>query len=330
MNQLDQVSEVPKIGILLNNANEFMTALSKRFCRQHSHLATINWNERCAVMATNKFRDQLPECSVLVGDPSNIGLYLQLAPKVQWIQSSFAGVERLLNLDFPKGCQLTALKSGFGPLISEYVFGNLICHLRQFDVLKAQQSKAHWQSHPYRSLVQLTMTVIGLGDIGMHLATTARQFGMRVLGVNSSGKSAVPLDAVFPVQDLLHALGQSDVVVLALPATKKTCNLMSANAFNAMKQGALFFNVGRGCLVDDVELLRALDSGRMDHAWLDVFRSEPLPPGHQFWLHPKVTVTPHMAAVTFSDAVAEYFADNLVRWLQGETLLGLVDLERGY
>lgn len=274
------------------------------------------------------------EAALLLGEPAHLLQYLSQYPvvreRLRWIQSSFAGVDALHGLALPASCQLTAMKAAFGPLISEYVFGHLLSYRRDFGVYRQQQADKTWQQHSYRSIAGETILVVGLGGIGRHLLTTARHFGMRTLGVCRTGESDADADTLYPVSALQEALAQADVVVLALPATAASNNLMDAATLAAVKPGALLFNVGRGVLVDDSALLRALDAGIVAHAWLDVFRQEPLPVAHPFWSHPGVTVTPHVAALTFEQDLADFYGDNLARWLCGKPLSGAVDLARGY
>jgi glyoxylate/hydroxypyruvate reductase A len=119
-------------------------------------------------------------------------------------------------------------------------------------------------------------------------------------------------------------------VVLLLPNTPETENVMDARTLALLAPGAVLINPGRGTLIDDGALLAALDSGPIGHATLDVFRQEPLPPEHPFWAHPKVTVTPHIASETRPETAAEVIAENVRRGEAGEPFLHLVDRDRGY
>jgi glyoxylate/hydroxypyruvate reductase A len=126
------------------------------------------------------------------------------------------------------------------------------------------------------------------------------------------------------------ALSGAQIVVLLLPRTPETENVLNARTLDLLAPGACVINPGRGPLIDDAALLAALDSGQVGHATLDVFRTEPLPPDHPFWAHPKVTVTPHIASETRPKSAARVIAENIRRGEAGEPLLNLVDRGKGY
>jgi len=127
-----------------------------------------------------------------------------------------------------------------------------------------------------------------------------------------------------------QVLGRAQIAVLLMPLTEGTRDLMNADRLALMPKGAVIVNPGRGPLIDDAALLAALDSGQIGHATLDVFRTEPLPPDHRFWSHPRVTVTPHIAADTKAVTATRVIAENIRRAEAGEPLLHLVDRRRGY
>ena len=129
---------------------------------------------------------------------------------------------------------------------------------------------------------------------------------------------------------LQAALAEAQIVVLLLPRTPKTENILDARRLAMLPMGAVILNPGRGALIDDAALIAALDSGRVRHATLDVFRIEPVPQDHAFWRHPKVTVTPHIAADTRPESASSVIAENIRRGEAGEPFLHLVDRARGY
>jgi phosphoglycerate dehydrogenase-like enzyme len=179
-----------------------------------------------------------------------------------------------------------------------------------------------------------TMGIIGLGTLGQAIATRAKAFGMRVIGIRRNPDRAVPVgvDQVVARIDVDRMLEEADVVVLAAPLTPGTNQILDAAAIGKMKRGAVVINVARGQLVDESALEEALTSGRLGGAVLDVFTNEPLPRDSAFWSMPNVIVTPHTSGFRTDhfDAVVHLFSENLRRFEGGEALLNLVDMEAGY
>ena len=142
---------------------------------------------------------------------------------------------------------------------------------------------------------------------------------------------AVPgIDCHHGAEGLRHVLERAQIVVTLLPSTPDTQNTLNAETLSWLPRGACLINPGRGALIDDAALLAALDAGQVGHATLDVFRVEPLPMDHPYWTHPRVTVTPHIAAETRPETAATLVAENLRRLVAGETLLHMVDRQAGY
>jgi glyoxylate/hydroxypyruvate reductase A len=146
----------------------------------------------------------------------------------------------------------------------------------------------------------------------------------------ATGAQPAGVECLSGEEGLNMALGRAEILILLLPLTSATRDLLNADRLALMPEGAFIINPGRGPLIDDEALLAALDSGRIEHATLDVFRVEPLPAEHAFWAHPKVTVTPHIASDTRAETAARVIAENIRRGEAGETFLHLVDRSAGY
>jgi glyoxylate/hydroxypyruvate reductase A len=175
-----------------------------------------------------------------------------------------------------------------------------------------------------------TVGILGLGELGRAVAVMLHGIGFDLRGWSRREK-AVPGIVGFSGEDGLEAvLGASEILVTLLPATRATEGLLDARRLGMLPEGARLINPGRGSLIDDDALLAALDSRRLGHATLDVFREEPLPPEHPFWAHPKVTVTPHVASETRPETAAEAIARNVRRGEEGEPFLNVVDRAAGY
>lgn len=174
------------------------------------------------------------------------------------------------------------------------------------------------------------VTILGLGELGEACAKALQGLGFAVTGWSRSARSLPGITCRAGEAGLTEALRTAEILVLLLPLTAQTENLLNATTLALLPPGAVIVNPGRGPLIDDTALLAALDTGRIGHATLDVFRVEPLPPDHPFWAHPRVTVTPHIASETRPVSAARVIAENIRRGEAGEPFLHLVDRDRGY
>ena len=154
-----------------------------------------------------------------------------------------------------------------------------------------------------------TVAVLGLGVLGAACARALSALNFRVLGWSRSAKSIDGIETTHGEDGLDATLRQADIVILLLPDTPATENTLNARTLALLPRGAVIVNPGRGPLIDDDALLQALDSGQVGHATLDVFRTEPLPPEHPYWAHPRVTVTPHIASETRPISAARVIAE---------------------
>ena len=175
-----------------------------------------------------------------------------------------------------------------------------------------------------------TVAILGLGTLGSACARALATLNFRVLGWSRSAKDVDGVQTFHGSEGLKDVLHRAEIVVLLLPDTPATENTLDAEALALMPTGAVIINPGRGPLIDDDALLSALDAGQIGHATLDVFRTEPLPPEHPFWAHPRVTVTPHIASETRAPSAARVIAENIRRGEAREPFLHLVDRSLGY
>jgi phosphoglycerate dehydrogenase-like enzyme len=247
------------------------------------------------------------------------------------VQSTFAGVNALMVPNLRRDYALTNVRGIFGPLIAEYVIGYSIAHFRHFMQYHQQQQSKQWQPHLYTSLQSKTMVILGTGSIGSHLGKTAQLMGIKAIGINRTGipTSGGEFNQTFHINELASAFHQADIVVNTLPSTTETQRLLNSQVLSHLNL-ALLFNVGRGDVIDDVGLLLALKNRWVEHAFLDVFELEPLSPQHPFWKLPQVTITPHIAALSFPEQVVDIFADNYLSWRDGFSLNNQVDFDKGY
>lgn len=275
--------------------------------------------------------EQRDEASILLAAPPMAAKQLDKFPQLVWLQSIYAGVDALLQQADKRDYHLTNVKGIFGQQIAEYVLGYTIAHYRHFRRYQQQQTQQHWQPHSYVSLTQKRMVILGTGSIGVHLAHSAQAMGLETIGVNRSGipPKGSPFVHTYHIQELDKALATADVIVNTLPNTPDTHHLLNAKTLQAA-QHALLFNVGRGATLCQQGLLQSLATGNIEHAYLDVFETEPLEHQHPYWQHTNVTVTPHIAALSFPDQVVAIFGENYLRWRDGFALHHQVDFNKGY
>lgn len=242
------------------------------------------------------------------------------------VLSLWAGVETIVTnrtLTQPL-CRMVdpALTQG----MVEWVTGHVLRHHLGIDAY-IHAAPGEWTPSAPPVAWDRKIAVLGLGALGAACAQALATLGFNVHGFSARIKE---ISGVSCHTDLEHALEKADGVVLLLPDTPATENILNAADLSSLARGAFVLNPGRGPLIDDAALLAALDSGQIGHATLDVFREEPLPGSHPFWHHPNVTVTPHIASETRPKWASKTIAENIRRGEAGEPFLHLVDRERGY
>jgi glyoxylate/hydroxypyruvate reductase A len=245
------------------------------------------------------------------------------------IQSLWMGVEKLLeDPQLPKGVPLSRLVDpGMVGAMSETVLYHVLDWHRRHYRYREDQPQARW--HRYRQYLASDHTVglLGLGELGTDAARKLRALGFNVAGWSRRPKNIPGVDSS---TDISEVLKRSDVVVCLLPLTPQTRGILGAENLSKIKKGGGLINVARGPHVVVADLLAALDSGQLAHAYLDVFDKEPLPADSPLWRHPGVTVTPHSAALTEPRTAVEKIAENVERVRRGERPLNLVDFGAGY
>ncbi len=211
----------------------------------------------------------------------------------------------------------------------EWVTGHVLRHHLNIDFFLARQN-GKWERHVPPVAAERPVTVLGLGELGTACAKALAGLGFPVTGWSRRAKDVPGLTTRYGAGGLEAALASAEILVLLLPDTPQTVNLIDAGALATLPEGAMIVNPGRGPLIDDDALLAALDRGHVAHATLDVFRVEPLPQEHPFWSHPRVTVTPHIASETRANTASRVIAENVRRGEAGEPFLHLVDRDQGY
>lgn len=211
----------------------------------------------------------------------------------------------------------------------EYVTGHVLRHHLGMD-RHIMPSARDWQSDAPPLSADRPVTILGLGTLGLACARALMALGFPVTGWSRSPKDVPGITCLNGDGTLDAALATAQILVLLLPDTPATTDLLNADRLARLPRGAAVINPGRGPLIDDTALIAALDRGALSHATLDVFRIEPLPQDHPFWAHPKVTVTPHIASETRAPSASRIIAGNIRRAEAGEPILHLVDRDAGY
>ena len=276
---------------------------------------------------------------------------LKRAPNLRWVQVESAGVNQLQNTPlWHSDITITSANGVHAVQIPEHVMAVLLSYSRRLPHFQRLQEQARWGKHGDVMTLEVrgsTIGVVGYGAIGREVARLAATFGMRVLAtkrIDSSPKfegwtpngtgdldGSIPAQ-YYPLDELKELLGQSDFVVLSLPMTDDTRHIIGAAELAAMRPEALLINIGRGALVDQAALIDALRDKHIGGAALDVTDPEPLPPDSPLWSMDNVMITPHVSgnSPNYNERSTELFAENLRRYLAGESLLNEVQRDLGY
>ncbi len=280
---------------------------------------------------------------------------LAAARRLRWIQSPTASLEHYM---FPElvahPALLTNMRGIYGDIIAEHVLGVMLAFTRHLNTYIRNQALARWEpvggeearasfaagpgvtnaiDRAHRVLGDLTLGIVGLGQIGREIARRASAFEMRIVAVDPLVRG--PLDgvtAIWPAEQLDELLGQSDFVVIAAPHTPQTDQWFRRRQLQAMKSSAVLINVGRGAIVNLDDLVAAIAAGEIGGAGLDVFEIEPLPPDHPLWKFPNVILTPHVAgqAARIAPRHLGVLLENLRRFTAGQPLANVVDKSRWF
>ncbi|RKR43408.1 glyoxylate/hydroxypyruvate reductase A [Paraburkholderia sp. BL17N1] len=248
-----------------------------------------------------------------------------------------AGVDAILALEheqpgtLPRNAQLIRLEdTGMAPQMAEYATHAVLRYLRRFDEYQTLQNERRWkvlEPHPRDTF---TVGVLGLGVLGAHVARTLAAFGLPVRGYSRSARQIDGITTFAGEAQFDAFLDGVKVLVNLLPHTPETNDVLNARTFAKLAHGAYLINVARGAHLVEQDLLDAIASGQITAATLDVFREEPLPPDHLFWQEPRITITPHVSALTLREESVAQVAQKITALVRGDTISGVVNIEHGY
>ncbi|WP_409299756.1 D-2-hydroxyacid dehydrogenase [Peribacillus sp. SCS-155] len=283
------------------------------------------------------WQDRLHEAEIIAGWKKMMEEYIsEDSPALRWIQAWSAGVNSLpLRYFEEKGISISTASGVHAFPISETIFGLMLALTRKiYSYIRNQATKTWHHEHMNQEIHNKTIGIIGVGAIGKETAKIAKAFGMRVLGTRHSGKPEQFVDEMYTNKELHTILPQCDYVVITLPLTTETHHLFGSEEFKLMKTSSFLINIGRGEIVNEPELIQALNDGEIAGAGLDVFETEPLQAESPLWNMDNVIITPHTAGSTeFYDqrVLDQIFLPNLKSYISGTGLkVNVVDYRKGY
>jgi len=253
-------------------------------------------------------------------------------PNLEAVFAQGAGIDKLLaRTDIAPQVRVVRLTdAGMSAQMVEYALFGVLRFQRDFDHYAAQQTQGVWRQQPPRLAETTRVSVLGLGAIGAAVATTLAGLGYRVSGWSRSPRELPGVRCVHGPAALDTLLADTDILVSVLPSTPDTRGLLDRERLGLLPVGATLVNAGRGDLIDLDALIELLDAGRLRGAQLDVFPAEPLGTDDPLWRHPKLLITPHIAAATLIEPSAAQMTDGIRRLQAGEEPTGIVERRRAY
>jgi len=259
---------------------------------------------------------------------------LAATPKLRWIHTPAAGVERLLEIPDlrERGIALTNNSGSYDIQIAEHVMAFVLASAKRLHLYRDQQARREWEERDHDELREMTMVVFGAGSIGGEVARLASAIGMRVIAVRRRAGPVVGAQRVVTTDALAQVAAEADYLVVAAPLTTETRGAISRDVIGRMKRTAWVVNIARGQIIDEAALVDALREERLGGAALDAFTEEPLPSASPLWALPNVIITPHASHSSphVRRRTLALFVENVRRYKAGEPLLNRVDLEAGY
>jgi phosphoglycerate dehydrogenase-like enzyme len=260
-----------------------------------------------------------------------------LAPRLKWIQATSAGIGQLVKrrgYDQRTNWIFTTASGIHARPLAEFVIFALLYFAKDAVYLQSEKVVHHWQRYCATELAGKTLAIIGLGKIGRETARLAKAFDMRVIGNRRQMTDGTTpnVDELYPRGELKPLLERADYLVLSCPHTSETEGLIGARELAMLPKGAVLINIARGAVVDQAAMTQSLRAGHLRGAALDVFAIEPLPPDDPLWDMPNVIISPHSASTadTENQKITRLFCDNLKRFIAGEPLLNVLDVQRLY
>jgi len=304
--------------ILDQLAEDYKKALQPKFPGVFIHAAKKeeeigDFIEKTDVLLTFRISDEL----------------IQRASKLQWIQSLATGVDYIINLpSLNREVMVTSTRGIHGPQMSEMAFLLMFSLNRNFPQMVRNQDQGIWERWPAKLLYKKKVGILGMGVIGEEIAKKSKAFGMLVYGIDIIRREIEAVDYFYGPEDIIKVAEAVDYFIIVAPYAPQTYQIVNEGVLSAMKPTAFLINIGRGELVNEDALIKALNSKKIAGAALDAFNQEPLPPNHPFWKMKNVIITPHVGGASdiYVEQALTIFEENLRRFLRGErkNLINLV------
>jgi phosphoglycerate dehydrogenase-like enzyme len=280
------------------------------------------------------YRDEICNVDSLVCYNPFTNLDISKLKQLKWIQLFSVGIDQIPKQKVKEqGIIVTNNRSGFSIPVGEWIVMKILELMKNSKEFYNKQREKKWKvDTTILELYNKTVCFIGTGSIAAEAAKRLQGFDVNIIGINSTGRRAEYFNECFPMEKLPYVLSQSDVVVLSIPYTKETHHLINENNINYIKKGACLVNIARGSIVKETALVEALREGNIFGAALDVFEEEPLPAESPLWEMSNVIVTPHNSWISEMRTERRFniVYENLRRYITGETLLNIVDIDKGY
>jgi phosphoglycerate dehydrogenase-like enzyme len=255
------------------------------------------------------------------------------APRLRWIQTTGAGLDAILPLDWlPEGVTLTNNRGAHGQKAEDSVTFALLALQMRLPAFVEQQRQCVWREHITPPIAGATAVVLGFGDLGQAAGRAAHKLGLRVIAVTRTGRATAPADEARSIDALDEVLPAADFLVIAAPLLASTRGLIDRDRLRLLKRSAGLVNIARAAIVDYGALHEKLERGELAGAVLDVFDEEPLPPDSPWWTTPNVIVLPHVSCDTpgYADRLLDRWFENFQRLLDGRPFVNVVDPRLGY
>lgn len=307
--------------ILLYRGDGVIEAWASDFAAELPHAETVVWQEG----------ERVAPCDYAVLWAPTPALLDQLW-NVKAIFLMGAGVDALLKFGdaLPPVPIVRLGDAGMAEQMADYVAHAVLRYFRRFDDYERQAREGLWRPLALQEKKTFTVGVLGLGKLGAPVVRTLRQLGFPVRGWSRTPKDLPGVACYAGMDQLDDFLAGTRVLVCMLPLTPETGNLLDRARLSRLPEGAYLINVARGALVAEPDLLALIRAGHIAGATLDVFRNEPLPAPHPFWSEPRITITPHISALTLREEAVRQIAAKIKLLDQGETVADVVDLQKGY